>query len=290
MRVWNQGRLAATLRRTALALALLCAPALAQRPPDQTPPELEGVGIEQKLGAQIPLELLFTDESGELARLSKYFNGQRPVILTLNYYKCPMLCGLQLNGLLDALRQIDWTPGKQFDILTVSFDPLEESALARAKKKSYLAEYGRPGAEAGWHFLTGKNNAIKPLCETVGYSYRWNEAQQEWAHGAGIIICSPRGQVMRYLGGIVFDPQTLRLSLVEASEGKVGSLYDRIFLTCFHWVSSDGKYVPAAMNLMRLGGGLTALVLAVALALFFRKDARRRAAGAAPHTPAPHTT
>jgi protein SCO1/2 len=262
--------------RAVLLVPLLAAAATAQERADRVPPELEGVGIAEQLGARLPLDLIFTDESGTDVRLGEYFRGQRPVILTLNYYACPTLCSVQLNGLVDALRQLDWLPSREFEIVTLSFDPLENHHLARAKKRAYIEEYGRREAERGWHFLTGRKAAIRALTETVGFSYRWNPQQEQWAHSAALILCTPEGVVSRYLGGVYYEPRTLRLSLVEASQGRVGTLWDQIFLTCFHYVSSEGRYVPAALAIMRLGGGATVAVLAVAITILWRREAARR--------------
>lgn len=266
----------------AVIAALLASAAAGQERADRIPPELEGVGITEQLGVRLPLELVFTDESGAEVRLSEYFRGQRPVILTLNYYACPTLCGVQLNGLLDALRQLDWLPGREFEIVTVSFDPLENHHLARAKKRAYIEEFGRREAERGWHFLTGRKAMIRALTEAVGFRYRWNPQQEQWAHSAALILCTPEGVVSRYLGGVYYEPQTLRLSLVEASQGRIGTLWDQIFLTCFHYVSSEGRYVPAALAIMRLAGAATVAMLAVAITVLWRREvARRRAALAA---------
>ncbi len=264
-----------------LGAALLAAAAGAQERADRLPPELEGVGITERLGVQLPLDLEFTDESGAEVRLGKYFGGRRPVILTLNYYACPTLCGVQLNGLLDALRQLDWLPGREFEIITLSFDPLETHLLARAKKRAYIEEYGRREAERGWHFLTGRKAAIRALTEAVGFRYKWNPQQEQWAHSAALILCTPEGVVSRYLGGVYYEPKTLRLSLVEASQGRIGTLWDQIFLTCFHYVSSEGRYVPAAMAIMRLGGIATVLILAVGIGLLWRREVGRRRAALA---------
>ena len=272
---------AAAGRRLLLAafLALVGAPRAAGQVNRGTPDELAGIEIEQKLNAQLPLDAEFMDDRGQLVRLGDYFDGRRPVILTLNYYKCPMLCGLLLSGVLEAVKEMDWTIGKEFQIVTVSFDPLEHNtSLPRLKKQRYLLEYGRAAAADGWHFLTGRPAPIKALTEAVGFRYRWNREREEFAHPSAMIICTPDGRVARYLGGIQFDPQVARLSMVEASSGKVGSLWDAVFLTCFHYVSGDGKYTANVMRLMRIGAGLTAAALAGSLLGFWRWEARRRRA------------
>jgi protein SCO1/2 len=259
---------------------LLCAwaargqqPAATPERAEALPPELEGVGIDEHLNAQLPLDLEFTDHAGKKVRLRDYFDGQHPVVLTLNYYKCPMLCGLMLNGLLDALRQLDWTAGEQFQVVTISFDPLETYQLAAIKRRNYLAQYERPAAASGWPFLVGRKASIDPLLEASGYRIRWNEKQQQWMHITALIICTPDGRISRYLYGVLFEPKTLRLSLVEASQGKIGSTLDRVLLYCYHY--EGGTYTLTAMNIVRAGGMLTLLVLGTLLIVFWRRERRR---------------
>ena len=241
----------------------------------KTPEELRGVGVEEQLDTQLPLDLTFTDENGKRIKLGDYF-GKRPVILTLNYYTCPMLCDLTLNGMVDTLKEITLNPADDFEIVTLSIEPLEKPPVARAKKKSYVAEYGRSGARSGWHFLTGKKDQIRALTDSVGFNYRWNDERKEWAHPSTLIICTPEGRVSRYLGGIMFDPRTVRLSLVEASNGKIGSLWDQVFLTCFHYISSDGKYTASAVGLMRVGGVATILLLGMTVLTLWLRESQRR--------------
>ena len=260
----------------AFGVALLSAPAVCAERTEPVPPELQGISITENLKAQVPLDLEFTDEQGRTVKLSAYFQGKRPVILTLVYYRCPMLCGLLLNGLTDALKEMEWTAGQQFDIVTVSIDPLETPTLAKLKKQNYLKEYGRPGAAAGWHFLTGREPNIRKLADTVGFGYRYDEETKQYAHAAGIFVCTPEGRLARYLYGVMYDPQTLRLSLLEASEGKVGSTLDRVLLYCFHYDPSRGQYSLAAMNVMRAGGVLVVIILAAILFVFWRRERRRR--------------
>ncbi len=248
----------------------------AAQPSHELPPELEGVGVTEHLDAQIPLDLEFVDENGNKVKLDDYFNGNRPVILTLNYYRCPMLCTLQLNGMIEGLRGLNWTPGEQFEIVTVSIDPSETPSLAKLKKQSYMQEYARPSAAKGWHFLTGKKKNLNLLSDTVGFGFKWNEARKEWAHVAALFVCTPDGRVSRYLYGVMFDPTTIKLSLVEASEGKVGSTLDRFILYCYHYDAAEGKYGLAAMNVMRAGGTLTAVVLGVTLLTFWSREKKRR--------------
>ncbi|MBM3319592.1 MAG: SCO family protein [Candidatus Eisenbacteria bacterium] len=239
------------------------------------PKDLENVGIMERPNEKLPLDLLFTDESGEAARLGDFF-GERPVLLNLGYYTCPMLCGLVLNGILEALKSIDWTPGKEFEIVTVSIDPSETSTLARLKKENTIEEYGRAGAAKGWHFLVGEEEEIRALTDAAGFRYAYDEERGEYIHAAVIIVCTPDGRLSRYLYGVLFDSQTLRLSLLEASEGKIGSPLDRILLYCYHYDAARGRYAPAALNIMRAGGALAVVVLGITLAALWRRDAGRR--------------
>ncbi len=242
------------------------------------PAELKDVGVTERLDASLPMDLAFVDERGKAVHLGDYFKGDKPVILNLGYFRCPMLCGLVLNGLVDAMKDMDWTPGDQFEILTVSIDPNEVHSLARMKKQNYLKDYGRPEAAAGWHFLTGKQDAIKALTDTVGFSYAWNPRQQQYAHAAVLIICMPDGRVSRYLYGVKFAPRTLRLSLVEASDGKIGSTVDHVLLYCFQYDAGEHRYSLAAYNVMRAGGAITLLALGAVLVPIWIRDSRRKAA------------
>jgi len=236
--------------------------------------------VVEKLNTRIPLDLEFVDQDGRRMRLRDYFDGRRPVLLTLNYFRCPMLCGLILNGLLDGLQQLDWTAGQNFRVLTVSFDPLETHDLAALKRQNYLAAYGRPAAAAGWDFLTGPPQAIQALLDATGFPVRWNDRRKEFIHPACVFVLTPDGRLSRYLYGVYFAPQTLRLSLVEASEGKIGTTVDHILLFCFHYDAAGRRYALAAMNLVRAGGLLTLLVLGGFLTLLWRRERRRSGATA----------
>lgn len=225
------------------------------------PKVFEEVGITERLNVQVPLDLTFTDENGRTVALGEYFQPGRPVILTLNYYACPMLCTVQLNELVRGLKDMPWTPGKEFEIITVSFDPRETHTLARLKKQNYLKEYGRPEGAAGWHFLTGRKDNITTLTETVGFTYRWDAESEQYAHGAAAIILTPDGRTSRYIKSIVYDPSTLRLALMEAKEGKYRSTMEEVLLFCFHYDAEAGRYTLAATNIMRAGATLTLLIL-----------------------------
>jgi protein SCO1/2 len=270
-----------------LALLLLFAvlgtvPAAAQEVPgpgraEALPDDLEGVGIEEHLDAALPLDTVFTDELGREVTLRQYFDGERPVILNLGYYSCPMLCGLVLNGLVDAMQKLSWTCGEDYRVVTLSIDPTETHTLASLKKANAVRELGRPEAAAGWCFLTGREEPIHAVSDTAGFMFRWNEKRQQYAHAAALIVCTPDGRVSRYLYGIQFDPQTLRLSLVEAADGKAGSSFDRLLLYCFHYDAEEGRYGPEARNLMKAGGLVTVLLLGGILTGFWRRERRRSA-------------
>ena len=243
---------------------------------DQVPEQLEEVGVEEHLDAKLPLRLEFRDEVGEVVTLGDYFDGTKPVILTLNYYKCPMLCGLQLNGLLEGLKDLEWTPGQEFELVTVSINPLETPALAAEKKQNYINRYERPSAAAGWHFLTGKEPEIRQLASTLGFGYTLDRTTGEYAHAAAIFVSTPDGRVARYLYGIEYPERRLRLALMEASEGEIGSAMDQLIMYCFHYDPSSRRYSPVAMNIMRLGGGATAVVLVLTVGATWWREARRR--------------
>jgi len=252
------------------------------------PPILRDMGIDQRLDAQVPLDLTFRDEAGRRVRLGEYFAG-KPVILVLAYYRCPMLCTQVLNGLARALLDVKLELGKDFQVVTVSFDPREQPALAAANKKTYLDRYGhRDGAEDGWHFLTGDEGPIKQLADAVGFHYRYDAKNDQYAHASAIMVLTPQGKVSRYFLDIRFDAAQLRLSLVNASDNKIGSLADRVFLFCFHYDPSEGKYGLAIMNLVRLGGVLTVLGIGGLVMVLRRQEKRRRGEGTlAGETPAP---
>lgn len=260
----------------AIGASLLAVTGASAERKEPLPATLEGVGVEDKTDAQVPLELVFADESGKSVALGEFFEPGRPVLLTLAYYECPMLCHLVLNGLVQALRDVPWSPGEEFEIVTVSIDPGETPPLARAKKANYLESYGKPQAAAGWHFLTGEAEAIERLADSVGFGFRYVEERDEYAHPAAIFVLTPEGRLSRYLSGVRPAARTLRLSMVEASQGQVGSALDQFILTCFHYDAEAGKYAPAALKLMRLGGAVTVVIVAVMLAVFWARESRRR--------------
>jgi protein SCO1 len=261
----------AHLNLAAGILLLHATVALAQRA-EPLPKELEGVGVTEHLGDEIPLDLPFVDSDGKPVVLKQFFDGTRPIVLTLNYSNCPMLCSLQLNGLFEGLKRMPWAIGDQFDMVTVSFDPLETTERARMTKQKYMEVYRRAGVAKGWHFLTGKEADIKKLADAVGFRYRYSEERRQYMHVAVTFILTPDGRVSRYLYGVEYDPQTLRLSLVEAADGKIGSTMDQVLLFCFHYDAESGRYGPAALRLMQVGAGLTVVVVGSTIWLLRRRE------------------
>jgi len=239
------------------------------------PAVLDEVGIDQKLNEPVPLDLEFRDETGKTVQLRDYF-GEKPVVLSLVYYECPMLCTMVLNGLLRSFRALTFDVGKDFTVVTVSFDPRETPALAAAKKKTYIEGYGRPVAADGWHFLTGDEASIKRLTQAVGFRYVYDEETKQFAHASGIMVLTPQGKLARYFYGIEYAPKDLRLGLVEASAGKVGSPVDQVLLYCYHYDPQTGKYGVVIMNVLRLAGGATVLILGAFMFVMFRRDRRLR--------------
>jgi len=250
-------------------------PALAQLA-GPVPEPLQEVGVTEHLDAVLPLDMQLVDDAGRTVRLGDYFDGKRPVILTLNYYRCAMLCNLQLNGFVEGLKGLGWTPGQEFEVVTVSINPRETPTLARMKKQSYLTELERPSAAAGWHFTTAREAEIRRLTETVGFRYTYDPREDQYAHAAALMVVTPDGRVARYLYGIEYPPRDLRLALLEASRGEIGSPWDQVLLFCFHYDPSSRQYAPVAMNIMRLGGGVTVVALGSALGLLWARDLRRK--------------
>jgi protein SCO1/2 len=235
------------------------------------PKALDNVGIDQRLGEQVPLDLMFRDETGREVRLVEYFNQGRPVIISLVYYECPQLCNQVLNGLAGSLKTLSFDVGKEFEVVTVSFDARETPQLAAAKKASYMARYGRAGAEKGWHFLTGDQKNINALTGAVGFRYAYDESTNQFAHASGIMLATPEGKLARYFYGIEYAPKDMRLSIVEASANKVGSPVDTLMLYCFHYDPATGKYGLAIMNVVRLSGILTVFGIVALLIVLQRR-------------------
>ncbi len=261
----------------AVALALGAFHPAAGQVPD-VPDDTEGIGITERVGEAVPLELVFIDEDGRRVPLREYFGDDRPVMLTLVYYTCPGICNALLNGLAQALSEMEWTAGQQFRIVTVSIDPSETPELAGAKKRSYLGFYDRPEAADGWRFLTGGQAEIEKLAEAVGFGYRYEGGTGLYTHAASLMICTPDGRLSRYLNDVIFEPQTLQLALTEASKGSVGSPMDRLMLTwCDTYDSSSGRYVVAARKVMMIGGAGAALLTLAGVAFLWLRE--RGAAG-----------
>ncbi|MBL6830227.1 MAG: SCO family protein [Pirellulales bacterium] len=227
--------------------------------------KLDGVGVDEKLEAVLPLDLTFKNSSGQEVTLGEILSSEKPLLLSLNYSDCPMLCRLQLNGLVDGMRQMRLEVGTDFDVVSVSVDPLETPMRARLTKQNYVRSYGRPQTASGWHFLCGDKSSIDKLADSVGFRFKYVPERDEYAHAAVTIVITPGGVVSRYLYGVVYEPQTLRLALVEAAEGKIGTTLDRVLLFCFHYDASSGRYAPVARNLLKVGGVATLIVMAAGL-------------------------
>jgi protein SCO1/2 len=236
------------------------------------PQVLKEIGIEQKLGQKIPLDIEFKDEEGRIVKIGDYFNKNKPVILALVYYECPMLCNEVLNGLTGSLKGISLTAGKDFEVVAISFNSKEYDIpeLAKKKKEAYVKRYDRAGTEQGWHFLTGTQDSIDKITDAIGFKYRWDEKTQQFAHVGGITVLDPSGQISKYFYGIDYAPTDLKFALIEASEGKVGSVADQLLLYCYHYDPSTGTYGFAILRAIRIGGLLTLLAI-VGMFIYFRK-------------------
>lgn len=241
------------------------------------PEALKTVGIEQKLGEQLPLETEFKDEDGKLVKLGSFFESGRPVIVAFVYYECPMLCNQVLNGLTGTLKGINLDAGKDFDVVAISFDAREfdSPALAKAKKAGYLERYNRPGTDKGWHFLTGTQASIDAVTKAAGFGYKWDEKSNQFAHAAAVIVATPDARLSKYFYGIDYSPRDLKFGLMESAQSKVGSAVDQMLLYCFHYDPSTGKYGLAILRVMRAGGVLTVLGLGAMGLIFWRRNKRK---------------
>jgi protein SCO1/2 len=257
------------LRHAALLLFAIAAAASAQslRPP------FNGIGIEQNLNARVPLDLIFHDETGAAIPLRTYF-GQKPVLLVPAYFRCPMLCSQVLSGVVSGLRPLSIKPGRDFEIVAVSFDPADTPAVAVLKRE----HYSRRAGTAGWHFLTGDKTSIQPLMQSIGFHYRYDAAHQIFIHASGIMVLTPDGHLARYLYGVEYEPKDLKLSLIEASHNRIGSPVDQILLFCYHYDPQTGKYGAVVVNLLRGAAILLIAVLAIGGCLLFRRDFREHGA------------
>lgn len=232
------------------------------------------VGIDQKLNEQVPLDLKFKDEQGNTVELAKYFHV-KPVIISLVYYKCPMLCTQVLNGMVQTFRILKFTAGNEFEVVTVSFDPTETSEMAADKKETYVTEYARAGVDKGWHFLVGDSANIKKLADAVGFRYMYDKPTKQFAHASGIMIATPQGKLARYLYGIEYGAKDLTFSMMDAAQEKIGSPVDKLLLLCYHYDPRTGKYGMVVTNLLRAGGVLTVLILGGFMFINFRRDKKK---------------
>ena len=255
----------------AVAFSSLAAAQTYGLPSGSVPPMLQGIGIDQNLNAQIPLELTFNNETGQSVRLGQYFRG-KPVVLALVYYECPGLCDLILNGLSHAMQQVSLNVGSDYEVVTVSFNPEESWQLAGAKKSNYIEKYNRPGAKEGWHFLTGKADAIKSLTDSVGFHYKYDPISKQFAHASAIMILTPEGKIARYFYGIEYKPRDFRLGLVEASNHKIGTTADQVLLFCYHYDPMTGKYGVIISQVTRVLGTATVLALGAFVFIMIRRD------------------
>ena len=230
----------------------------------------------EQLGAKVPFDVELTDEAGATVKLGAYFDGRRPVVLNLGYYGCPALCGAVLNGFVDGLKGLSLEPGSDFEIVTVSIDPSEKPALALEKKQAYLKEYGRPGTDAHWHFLTGDEAQVRKLADSVGFGYRLDLTTKQYMHGAALTFLAPDGVVARYLFGIDYAPKSLRFAIVEAGRGNVGTVVDKILLNCYRYDPRTRGYTLAAMQIMQWGGAITVFLVAGLILFHFRRERRDR--------------
>ncbi len=250
-------------------------------PPAEAPlpaPPLKDIGFDQKIGDSVPLDLAFRDEAGKTVHLRDYL-GRRPVVLSLVYFDCPMLCGMTTDGLVRSLRALRLSVGTDFDVLSVSFDPRETPEMASAKKGPVMRQYGRQGGAEGWHFLTGDKASVDALTRSVGFRYVWDAEQKQFAHATGILLLTPQGRIARYFFGIEYPAKDLRLGLIEASEERLGNVVDQLLLLCYHYDPKVGRYTATVQNLVRGGAALTlAAVVGLVLTLLRRE---KRAAGTA---------
>ena len=239
------------------------------------PAMLRGVGVDQRLNAQLPLEARFLDEAGQSVRLGEYFRG-KPVVLALVYYQCPMLCNMEMTGLAESLKKVPMQPGRDFQFVAISFDQRDTPALAAVKKATVIKTYGRAGVEGGMHFLTGRDAEIKQVTDAAGFHFAWDRITSQFAHASAVMLVTPEGKMSRYFYGIKYSERDLRLGLVEASNNQIGSPTDQVLLFCFHYDPSTGKYGLAIINLLRVLGSATALGLGAFVLVMFKRERRWR--------------
>lgn len=266
------------LLRILLVSLLTSVPAVAQIITDK-PDEVIDVGIVERRGDLLPLKLTFKNSNDKVVQLGDYFDGQCPVVLSFNYASCPMLCKLQLRGLVDGLRELDWTAGDKFRVVSISIDPSETPQQAAASRQQHLNAYGRAGSGDGWVFLTGTPENVRAAADAAGFKYKYVRKTREYSHAAGVMICTPDGRLSQYLYGVMYGEKTLRLSLAEASRGQMGSALDQLLLFCFRYDRSTGRYTPVAKNIMRVGALGTVFGLTVFVAPFWFRSFRKRRVG-----------
>ncbi len=237
----------------------------------QLPRQLQGIGIEQKLNAQVPLDTEFADQDGHTVRLGSYFD-RGPVLLALVYYTCPMLCSQILQGVASGLKPLSLEPGRDFNVVAISIDPRDTPATAREKRDEYARWYSRKAGTRGWNFLTGTDKSIHAVTEAVGFHYQWDQSTKMFIHASGVMVLTPEGKVARYFYGVEYQPKDLKLGLIEASHRTIGSPVDAVLLFCYHYDPSMGKYSAAVFNLLRAAAALVLVILATALTLLWRRD------------------
>jgi protein SCO1/2 len=242
---------------------------------ETTPKEMEGVRIDDKAGTQLPADVHFKDQNGREVVLGDYFDGSRPVVLVMAYYTCPMLCTIVLNGVTNALREVAWNAGEAYRIVTISIDPRDTAELATQKRANYMKSYGRMIKADGWDFLTGDEANVKRLADAMGFHYKWDPVQEQYAHAAGAFVLTPKGVISRVFFGIAFNPADMKLALIEASGGRFASAIDQLLLLCFHYDPKAGKYVIAAQRVMTGGGVLMVIAVGMLLAFYFKQESKR---------------
>jgi len=263
------------VKRLAFALLLLLATTSAFAETSATPPTLPGkVGIDQNMNAQLPLDVMFRDETGRVVRLREYINGTKPVLLVFMYYRCPMLCSMVMEGVVNTLTELKFDAGKEYDVVTISIDPRDTPAQAAQKKEKYVKRYGRLETANAWHFLTGPESAIRHVTDVAGFHYAYDPQLDNFAHATALMVLTPQGRMSRYLYGFEYKPRDVRLALVEASDGKIGSAVDQVLLLCYHYEPATGKYSRSAMAIMRAGGAATVAGLAGFIFIMIRRERR----------------
>ncbi len=243
---------------------------------DVVPEEIKNVGIDEKLGQNIDLSLMVTDDAGKKVPLSSFFRPHQPVLISPMYFSCPGLCSFHFNGVIDTLKKIDWNPGDKFQVVAFSFDAKENQELAAKKKSNYMKLYGRAGTEDGFHFTTAEQPTIDKFMSSIGFRYKWNEKAGEWSHVSAAIMISPEGKIMRYLHGIEFNPQDMKFALNETSNGKVGNIVDTVMLYCFKFDQHKSKYGLQVFRVVQIAGGFTILFLCLWLLPVFFRDRREK--------------